>query len=446
MTAAINDAVTPDGDGAVEFELLENGVTFRISHLGTEVPTHHVILDAQGRRVAQQDNPAEDPLEINMSEELQNRPPGTYTLYVFSGTVADHDRAVPPLGSTNLHYIPADETEPVNPVAPLRVSLDRAAAVPTADQVLSTIILGATTDRNFAAYRAFVDPLVCGGPALGGRRGYPRDSYQRLVAATWEFLRRQTAVIIDENQQLTHYLTDGMLPYIENIVQRYPDARRGDSCSDIDPDLLTQPFPVELIWCYWHEEGSLVQSLYHILARFQNRRVAPGVDPLARFDLNPLRPLRQFIWSWAEDEVSRLTVRRRAAEYEFEYGLSMIGRAIPRQGRYVERRTQFLESFHTLLHEAHAFFRNDDDMTVNADAFGVLNALRDTHIVLSQGASNQFGDLPTEARAQMLIMQWVLAQPEMRDFLGGPEPVKPSETSGRSTWGYLTFDSILDGV
>jgi hypothetical protein len=27
-----------------------------------------------------------------------------------------------------------------------------------------------------------------------------------------------------------------------------------------------------------------------------------------------------------------------------------------------------------------------------------------------------------------------------------PEPVKRSETSGRSTWGYLTSDSILDGV
>ena len=29
---------------------------------------------------------------------------------------------------------------------------------------------------------------------------------------------------------------------------------------------------------------------------------------------------------------------------------------------------------------------------------------------------------------------------------GGSEPVKRSETSGRSTWGYLTSDSILDGV
>jgi hypothetical protein len=29
---------------------------------------------------------------------------------------------------------------------------------------------------------------------------------------------------------------------------------------------------------------------------------------------------------------------------------------------------------------------------------------------------------------------------------GVTEPVKRSETSGRSTWGYLSSDSILDGV
>ena len=52
------------------------------------------------------------------------------------------------------------------------------------------------------------------------------------------------------------------------------------------------------------EEGGLVQALNHILARFQNRRVMRGRDPLARFDLNPLRPLRQILWSWVEDEVA----------------------------------------------------------------------------------------------------------------------------------------------
>lgn len=419
--------VTPEGDATVQIVLLADGATFRISRLG-DAPTHYVVIDVQRRRVAREDNPIVDPLDINISDAMRLNPPGTYIFQIFDGALDDHDKTPGRLlASAAFHHIPAGEPVPVDPQpAPLRVSLDRAAGKPTTDEVLSTIILGATSDRSFAAYRAFVDPLVCGTNGLGGRLGYPRDSYRRLVDATWEFLRRQTAFTIDGSRQLVNYLTDGMLPYIENVVQRYPDARIGDPCSDINPDLLMQPFPVELIWSYWQEEGSLVQSLYHILARFQNRRVTPGADPLARFDLSPLRPLRQLLWSWAEDEISRLTVRRRAAEYEFEYGLTMIGRAVPRPSRYVERRTQFLESFHTLLHEAQVFFHLDDDMTVTADAFGVLNALRETHIVLSQGASNQFGDLPTEARAQMLIMQWLLAQPEMRDFLGG-RPMVPYE-------------------
>ena len=53
--------------------------------------------------------------------------------------------------------------------------------------------------------------------------------------------------------------------------------------------------------------------------------------------LNPLRPLRHILWSWVEDEVARLTVRRRAAEYEFEYGLPLIGRAVPNPRIFVSQ-------------------------------------------------------------------------------------------------------------
>ena len=80
---------------------------------------------------------------------------------------------------------------------------------------------------------------------------------------------------------------------------------------------------MELIWSYWHEEGMLVQTLNAILARFQNRRHRPtGRDPLARFDLDPLRPLNNLFWGWTQDEMHRLTVRRRAFEYDHEYGLT----------------------------------------------------------------------------------------------------------------------------
>jgi hypothetical protein len=39
------------------------------------------------------------------------------------------------------------------------------------------------------------------------------------------------------------------------------------------------------------------------------------------------------------------------------------------------------------------------------------------HLLLTQGAHNQYGDLPWTARQEMLMQQWLLARPEMRDFL-----------------------------
>ena len=37
--------------------------------------------------------------------------------------------------------------------------------------------------------------------------------------------------------------------------------------------------------------------------------------------------------------------------------------------------------------------------------------------MLAQGAHNQFGDLPSTARQEMLMQQWLLARPEFREFL-----------------------------
>ena len=176
---------------------------------------------------------------------------------------------------------------------------------------------------------------------------------------------------------------------------------------------------LELIWSYWHEEGMLVQTLNTVIARFENRRTSEGrPDPLGRFELDPIRPLNNLLWGWIQSEVSRTSVRRRAFEYAHEYGLRMIGKAIP-PGDVVDERSKFLESFHNLLHLCHIFFKEDDDTTVIADGFTVLNALRETHLLLAEGAHNQFGDLPSTARSEMMIMQWLLARPEMREFLGG---------------------------
>ena len=85
--------------------------------------------------------------------------------------------------------------------------------------------------------------------------------------------------------------------------------------------------------------------------------------------------------------------------------------------RTADSRSKFLEAFHMLLSIVSRFYRLDDDTTVKADAFPVLNALKETHLILSQGAHNQFGDLPSTARIEMLMQQWILARPEFREFL-----------------------------
>ena len=46
-----------------------------------------------------------------------------------------------------------------------------------------------------------------------------------------------------------------------------------------------------------------------------------------------------------------------------------------------------------------------------ADGFPLLNALKEVHILLTQGAHNQYGDLPWTARQEMLMQQWMLARP-----------------------------------
>jgi hypothetical protein len=409
-------------------EWTDKEITFRVRNLTRNNTYYYTVNDQAGRQLGF--GPVTGTGVVRVVEILEimtPEPAGAYELRIYEADEIEPDTSVPTPDARPevepFQYVPAPPAGTgTPPPAPQLVRLDRGAATPTTDEVLSVLVLTATNARSFAAYKAYVDQIVCRprtGSAFGG------DAYRRLRRATEEFLEQVRGPVVDPGGVLAAYLTaDQLLPYVDSIAQRFPDALRGDPCSDLNPDLLAEPFPIELIWSYWQEEGGLVQALNHVLARFQNRRVMPGRDPLARFDLSPLRPLRHILWSWVEDEVSRLTVRRRAAEYRFEYGLPLVGRAVPDQSVFVESRSRFLESFHTLLYEAHLFFEKDDDTTMNADAFPVYNALRDTHLVLAEGASNQFGDLPTQARVEMLVMQWLFSQPEVREFLGG-KPMVP---------------------
>lgn len=191
----------------------------------------------------------------------------------------------------------------------------------------------------------------------------------------------------------------------------------GERCIGILRRKLVRPFLIELIWSYWQEEGMLVQTMNAISRRFQNIRGRNGDrDPLANLEIDPLRALSNLLWGYLQDEQHRLSVARRAYEYDHHYGISLEGKAVP-QIRSADSRSKFIEAFHHLLHLCSAFFKQDDDTTVIADGFPVLNALRETHLILSQGAHNQFGDLPSTARQEMLLQQWLLARPEFREFL-----------------------------
>jgi hypothetical protein len=412
-------------------------VTFKVTGLKTGVNYMVQVVDATGRAIIVTDasNKKISPMEVtagsgqltlDLTETAIGLTSGGYRVELFSSgnynqTTLTPNAGATPVGSKDFQLLSKPPTSPAGP-APSLVQLQRTASEPTPDQVLWELIDAWTKARAFQQYKAHIDAVVCRTSSSLGSAFEP-GVYKVLVDQTREFLKNPIPIV--QVGALDAYTgPGGIIPYLAEVAARYPDAAGKDPCSDVVAAALQDPFPVELIWSYWHEEGAVVQSLNHILARFQNRRPGRRIDPLARFDLNPLRPLRHILWSWAEDEYARLTVRRRAAEYEYEYGLALVGTAIPGSGLWAERRTKFLAAFHTLLHVCHRFFLQDDDTTVQSDAFPVLNALKETHLVLSEGAHNQFGDLPTEARVQMLVMQWLLAQPEMRDFLGG-RPMVP---------------------
>ncbi|CAA9891951.1 conserved hypothetical protein [Candidatus Methylobacter favarea] len=221
------------------------------------------------------------------------------------------------------------------------------------------------------------------------------------------------------------------LPYLKRIVSALPSLNSSSEegspyCNNILQHRLTCPSLLELIWSYWHEEGMLVQTMNAIALRFQNKR-RHAQDPLANLALDPLRPLNNIVWGFIQDENSRLSVQRRAYEYDSQYGITLVGKAVPRL-ESADSRSQFIKAFHNLLYRTAMFYREDDDATVTADAFSLLNALREVHIILAEGAHNQFGDLPWTARHEMLTMQWMLARPEMKEFLRGRYSVPYQET------------------
>jgi hypothetical protein len=362
---------------------------------------------------------------------------------------------------------------------------------PTDDEGFWIAIRQTARMTSFESYRMFIDQVLCqqDGPHADGDhdRGreiaglarkeqrpfsegglgihaYGVNAYNLLRLATETFLLMRCGIAIPRDyspeerawdearlyqrfspdqarDMLQRYLRDpgAILPYLEQVFTALNATDRQDLVKGKDKvhspycivpliQRITAPCLIELIWSYWHEQGMLVQTMNAISMRFQNKRTGRGDrDPLASMEIDPLRPVNNLIWGYIQDEYNRLTVARRSSEYDHHYGLKLMGRAVP-NAMAADSRSKFLEAFHDLMYRTKMFYDEDADRTVESNAFPLLNGLREVHLLLAEGAHNQFGDLPWTARVEMLIQQYMLARPEMREFLGGrvmvpyPEP------------------------
>jgi hypothetical protein len=325
-------------------------------------------------------------------------------------------------------------------------------AEPAENEFLWRAIRDQTTALSFENYEDFIKLAFCGGSgvtdperiALNNKGIFPdrlpkcyhgAEAYNLLRAATEVFVSLQCGV---DPEYLPNTINPKVLPYLDRILTalRLNDEThqaKSPLCEGIlrptigrNQEDRCYPCLLELIWSYWHEEGMLVQSLNALCLRFQNKRGPHARDPLANLRLDPLRPLNTLLWGYIQDEINRLTVARRAYEYDHEYGLRLVGRAVEDM-QTVDSRSKFIEAFHNLLYVTGRFYKEADDKTISADAFPLLNALRELHLILAQGAHNQFGDLPWTARVEMLIQKWLLSRTEIREFLGGAPMVPYKE-------------------
>jgi hypothetical protein len=262
------------------------------------------------------------------------------------------------------------------------------------------------------------------------RRYYPYEiTPSHLRNLIWQLIREDPNLPAPSPGDRTRFLLPLMRRLRQNLRGVPMKGAAGDDCSGILRWRLECPPFLELIWNYWMEQGMLVQGINAISLRFQNQRRGT-VDPLQRMDLTRLRPLSGLLWGYIQSEQDRLTIARRAYEYDHHYGLRLTGRSVPTLNP-ADSRPRFLEAFHNLLAESTRFYRLSMDTTVNPDTFPILNALKELHLILSEGAHNQFGDLPATARQEMLIQQWLIGRSEMRDYLGGrPSVVYPEGWMG----------------
>jgi hypothetical protein len=361
----------------------------------------------------------------------------------------------------------------------ISVGLRRTASRLTEDVPLWIGIRKSTDALSFDRYYEFMNWVFCDEPwdhaprhtgqineqmaVLNQRRRLPftdTDAYRNIKVATEAFVMANCGIFSHIDRFDAEYVVDqvvvpasprrlrveakrylepvegishpGIIPYLAIIRRKLADQRiesidigdvvlglnreHVDACYGLIRRKLTCPCFFELIWSYWQEEGMLVQTMNALARRFQNVRSPHSTDPLANLEIDALRSLNSIIWGYIQDEQHRLSVVRRNYEYDHQYGLRLAGRAV-QDPRTADSRSKFLEAFHTLLSITANFYKRDDDTTIVADGFPVLNGLKEAHLILSQSAQNQYGEMPSTARIEMLMQQWILSRPEFREFL-----------------------------
>lgn len=244
------------------------------------------------------------------------------------------------------------------------------------------------------------------------------QAYDLIKYAAEQFVRTQ----LDFTESEIQLPIKNVLPYSELVIQQLEALKNYRKTDANNPPFLRLRglgYRAELIWSYWHEEGMQVQTMNAIARRFQNLRSGPS-DPLANLEIDPLRPLTNILWRYVQDTLSqnRLSIARRTYEYDHHYGIRLFGKAIP-EFNPADSRSKFIEAFHNLLYKCTIYFKEVDDMTRRADAFPLLNALREVHLLLTEGMHNQFGDLPLTSRVEMMIEQWIMGRQEIMEFLRG---------------------------
>jgi hypothetical protein len=329
------------------------------------------------------------------------------------------------------------------------VELQRPGAVNTHDMILWAVI-----ERNANQYQEFSDFIDENYTTRSNSPFQGINSYSILrqtvrawmlksMSTNWDVTKIQEKLIamygrnvfsqaeIDAAVRM-HFNIDSPIfgrttEYLKEIYNLHPLAGPGEIRLDgVIRERLTEPPMCELIWSYWHEEGMMVQTMQAICLRFQNKLLKSGNDPLASLNTSPLRRLSNWLWQYINDEHLRLSVRRRNYEYDHHYGISLRGKAVA-DFQPADSRKNFMGAFNHLLYLLSQFYQQVDDTTVVADAFPIKNALRDVHVIMSEGAHNQFGDLPWAAREEMLTEKYILGRPEMREFLGGRSMVPYQE-------------------